>query len=179
VKPILPVHSIVSSKTHCATMLAQYFAMTASLVKLRPLSFLQAALLLHLGLISVSCIYLFVHLSRLSYHVYYWPAFSTSTRLTLDLAAISILSSHVPIIHHVTYFPFLYRHSHAYISFLLMTLYDSSPLYTSHATQFSTDWRVLFSYLHVYFSATYVFISRSLTCLLILLWHVLLPYLYK
>jgi hypothetical protein len=32
-------------------------------------------MVLHLGLISVSCVYLFMHLSRLFYHVYYRPAF--------------------------------------------------------------------------------------------------------
>jgi hypothetical protein len=81
----------------------------------------------------------FVRLSHLSHHVYYRPAFSAFTGLTSDLAVISILSSYVPIMHHVTHFPFLYRHSHAYVSFLLMTLYDSSPLYIPRATQFSTD----------------------------------------
>ena len=105
--------------------------------------------------------------------------FSASTGLTSDLAAILILSSYVPIMHHVTHFPFLYRHSHAYISFLLVTLYDFSPLYTLRATPFSTDWCVLFTYLHVCFLSTYVFISSPLTCLFTLLWRVLLPYLYK
>jgi hypothetical protein len=33
----------------------------------------------------------------LSYHVYYWPTFSASTKLTLDLAIILILSSYVPL----------------------------------------------------------------------------------
>jgi hypothetical protein len=44
VKPTPPVHSIASPETRCATTLAQYFAMAASLVKLRPSSFLRAAL---------------------------------------------------------------------------------------------------------------------------------------
>jgi hypothetical protein len=59
------------------------------------------------------------------------PPFSASTGLTSDLAVISILSSYVPIMHSVTHFPFLYRLSHVYVSFLLMTLYDSPSLYTS------------------------------------------------
>jgi hypothetical protein len=95
--------------------------------------------LLCLGLIFVSHIYLF-HISISSLLPCVLPAcFSASTGLISDLAIISILSSYVPIMHHVTHFPLLYRHSHAYISFSLMTLYDSSPLYTSRATQFSTD----------------------------------------
>jgi hypothetical protein len=135
--------------------------------------------LLRLGLISVSRIYLFMHLSRLSYHVYYQPAFSISTGLTLDLAVISILSSYVPIMRSITHFPFLYRHSHAYISFLPMTLPDSPSLYTSRVTHRSTYWHVLFSYLHIYLYFTYVFILGALMCLLTLLWCVHLPYLYK
>jgi hypothetical protein len=99
---------------------------------------LHAWNLLHLGLISVSHVYLFVHLSCFLYHMYYWPAFSASTGLTLDLAVILILSSYIPIMHSITHFPFLCRHSHMYVSFLLMTLPDSSPLYTSHVTHCST-----------------------------------------
>jgi hypothetical protein len=94
--------------------------------------------LLRLSLISVSRVYLFVRLSRLPCHVYYRPAFSASTGLTSDLAIISILSSYVPIMPSVTHFPFLYRHSHVYISFLLMTLYDSPSLYTSRVAHRST-----------------------------------------
>jgi hypothetical protein len=87
--------------------------------------------LLCLSLISVSRVYLFcVSISSLSPCVL--PArFSASTGLISDLAIISILSSYVPIMHHVTHFPLLYRHSHVYVSFLLMTLSDSSSLYTS------------------------------------------------
>jgi hypothetical protein len=64
--------------------------------------------------------------------------FSTSTELTLDLAVILILSSYVPIMPYITHFPLLYRHSHMYISFLLMTLSDSSSLYTSRVAHRST-----------------------------------------
>jgi hypothetical protein len=105
--------------------------------------------------------------------------FFASTGLILNLAVISILSSYIPVMPHITHFPLLYRHSHVYISFLLMTLYDSSPLYISCITQFSTDWHVLSFNLHVYFYFAYVFIPGALTCLLTLLWHVYLPYLYK
>jgi hypothetical protein len=66
------------------------------------------------------------------------PPFSASTGLTSDLAVISILSSYVPIMHYVTHFPLLYRLSHVYISFLLMTLPDFSSLYTSRVTHCST-----------------------------------------
>jgi hypothetical protein len=79
-----------------------------------------------------------MHLSCLSYHVYYRPAFFASTGLTSDLAVILILSSYVPIMHSVTHFPFLYRHSHVYVSFLLMTLSDSPSLYTSRVAHRST-----------------------------------------
>jgi hypothetical protein len=87
--------------------------------------------LLCLGLISVSRVYLFcASISSLLPCVP--PArFSASTGLTLDLAIISILSSYVPIMDSVAHFPFLYRLSHVYVSFLLMTLPDSSSLYTS------------------------------------------------
>jgi hypothetical protein len=84
--------------------------------------------LLHLGLISVSHTYLF-HASISSLLPCVLLAhFSASTELISDLAVISILSSYVPIMHHVTHFPLLYRQSHTYVSFLLITLYDSSPL---------------------------------------------------
>jgi hypothetical protein len=93
-----------------------------------------AGLVLHLGLIFVSHTYLF-HASISSLLPYVLPAcFSASTGLTSDLAVISILSSYVPIMPYVTHFPLLYRHSHVYVSFLLMTLPDSSPLYTSYIT---------------------------------------------
>jgi hypothetical protein len=98
----------------------------------------EMGVMLCLGLISVSHVYLFVHLSHLLYHVYYWPTFSASTRLTLDLAIISILSSYIHIMHSITHFPFLCRHSHMYVSFLLITLPDSSSLYTSCIAYCST-----------------------------------------
>jgi hypothetical protein len=41
------------------------------------------------------------------------------TGLTLDLAAISILSSYVPLCTSSLTFPYLYRLSHAYVAFLL------------------------------------------------------------
>jgi hypothetical protein len=116
-----------------------------TLAPLQALAFLSAALcialgfvVLHLGLISVSRAYLFcASISSLLPCVL--PAcFSASTGLISDLAIISILSSYVPIMHHVTHFSLLYRHSHMYISFLLMTLYDSSLLYTSHVAHCST-----------------------------------------
>jgi hypothetical protein len=79
----------------------------------------------------------------LSFHAsilpYVLPAhFSASIRLTSDLAIISILSSYIPIMPYITHFPLFYRHSHMYISFLLITLSDSSSLYTSHVTHHST-----------------------------------------
>jgi hypothetical protein len=120
------------------------------------------------------------HVSILSLLPCVLPArFSASTELTSDLAIISILSSYVPIMHYVTHFPLLYRHSHVYVSFLLMTLSDSPLLYTSRIAHRSTYWCVLFLYLHVYLYFTYVFIPRALMCLLTLLWCVHLPYLYK
>jgi hypothetical protein len=98
----------------------------------------ETGVMLRLSLIFVSHVYLF-HASILFLLPCVLPArFSASTGLISDLAVISILSSYVPIMPHVTHFPLLYRHSHTYISFLLMTLSDSPLLYTSHVTHRST-----------------------------------------
>ena len=84
---------------------------------LHPLKLNFGYKMLCLGFIFVSCVGSLISFSR---YVYYWPV-SLRHQTTSDFAAISIFSSYVPLCNTSLIFLYLYRPSHAYVSFFLVS----------------------------------------------------------